>query len=366
MRRAMLTGLLGAVAVAVSLGIVIPGVAVLVDAPRWRASTGLRLRDLAQRSRITDAAGNLLGHLGSENREFVPLDEIPELLQDAVVAVEDKSYWSNAGIDLNGVLRAALANLDSGVVGQGGSTITQQLVKNRIVRSRQTVTDKLREMRMAVQLAERYSKREILEQYLNTVYFGQGAYGVVAAMERLFLVDSPYGPVAPPLADVTPGQAALLAGLIASPEGDSPFMHPTRADARREFVLERMVSEHVITESQAVVARAEPLPGIRPPADLRPRSSWVEELQDRLLHDPAYSALGATTEQTRAAVAHRRAADHRDARPRDAAGSPGRADDDPAREARVHRCPRGRSTHAPARSRRWSPARTSSTASTTS
>ena len=108
---------------------------------------------------------------------------------------------------------------------------------------------------------------------------------------------APSGPIGPPLADITPGQAALLAGLIASPEGDSPFTHPTRADARREFVLERMVSEHVITESQAVVARAEPLPDIRPPPDLRPRSSWVEELQDRLKHDPVYSALGATTHQ---------------------------------------------------------------------
>ena len=92
MRRLIGTGLIGAVAVALSLGIVIPGVAVLVDAPRWRMGPGLRLRDLAQRSSVTDAAGNLLGHLGSENREFVALDEIPELLQDAVVAVEDKSY----------------------------------------------------------------------------------------------------------------------------------------------------------------------------------------------------------------------------------------------------------------------------------
>jgi penicillin-binding protein 1A len=295
LRRLIITGVTGAVAITLSLAVVVPGVVVLARAPRWRAGPGVRLRALAQRSVITDAAGNLLGYLGSSDREFVALDEIPKLLQDAVVAVEDSTFWSNAGIDVNGVLRAALANLRSGVTGQGGSTITQQLVKNRVLTSRVTIERKLREMVLAVEIADRYSKRQILEQYLNTVYFGQGAYGVKAAMERLFLRDSIYGPVSPPLAEITPGQAALLAGLIASPEGDNPFVDPARAGARRSFVLDRMVSQGVITDADAAAARAEALPGIRPPPDLRPRSSWVEELQDRLLNDPLYSALGATT-----------------------------------------------------------------------
>jgi membrane peptidoglycan carboxypeptidase len=294
-RRLIITGLAGAVAVGLCLALVVPGLKTLAQAPRWDSASVVPLRSLAQRSTVTDAAGNVLGYLGTRDRQFVSLDEIPKLLQDAVVAVEDATFWSNAGVDLNGVLRAAVANLGSGEVLQGGSTITQQLVKNRVLSSRRTIDRKLREMVMAVQLTDRYSKREILEQYLNTVYFGQGAYGVKSAMERLFLADGQYGRVAPPLADITVGQAALLAGLIANPEGGNPFAHPDRAFARRDFVLDRMVSQHVITDEQAAAARAEPLPGIRPEPDLRPRSSWVEELQDRLVHDPAYAVLGATT-----------------------------------------------------------------------
>jgi len=294
-RGLITTGLVGAVAVALCLGASVPAVVILADASSWHSDATVTLRGLAQRSTVTDAMGNVLGYLGTQDRSFVSLDAIPKLLQDAVVAVEDQTFWSNAGIDVNGVLRAAGANFSSGVVEQGGSTITQQLVKNRILNSQRTIERKLHEMVMAVQLAHRYSKRQILEQYLNTVYFGQGAYGVKAAMEHMFLAAGPYGPVAPTLADITPGQAALLAGLIASPEGDNPFAYPARARARRAFVVNRMVSQGVITEGQAVLARAEPLPSIRPQPDLRPRSSWVEELQDRLLHDPAYSVLGATT-----------------------------------------------------------------------
>jgi membrane peptidoglycan carboxypeptidase len=294
LRRLIITGITGAVAITLSLAVVVPGVVILAGAPRWRAGRSVPLRALAQRSVITDATGNLLGHLGRSDRQFVALDEVPKLLQDAVVAVEDRTFWSNAGIDLNGILRATLANLHSGVTGQGGSTITQQLVKNRVLTSRVTIERKLREMVLAVELADRYSKREILEQYLNTVYFGQGAYGVQAAMERLFLRDSMYGPVAPPLADITSGQAALLAGLIASPEGNNPFVDPARARTRRAVVLDRMVSQGVITAIDASAARSEALPSIRPPADLRPRSSWVEEVQDRLLHEPLYAVLGAT------------------------------------------------------------------------
>jgi penicillin-binding protein 1A len=295
LRKLITTGFAGAVAVGLCLAVAVPGVAILAGAPRWQADAALSLRGLAQRSVITDAAGNVLGYLGTRDREFVSLDEIPKLLQDAVVAVEDETFWSNAGIDVHGVARAVLANLGSGEVSQGGSTITQQLAKSQLLDAKaHRVEHKLREMVMAVQLADRYSKREILEQYLNTVYFGQGAYGVQSAMERLFLVETPSGPIAPSLADITVGQAALLAGLIASPEGDNPFTSPERAGARRAFVLDRMVTQRVITEAQAALARAEPLPNIVPNADLRPRSSWVEEIQDRLLHDPAYAVLGET------------------------------------------------------------------------
>ena len=293
-RRLLATGLIGAVAVAACLGIAVPGLAVLARSPSWDPSTGVALRDLEQRSVVTDAAGGFLGHLGSRDRESAPLAQIPEILQAAVIAVEDETFWSNNGIDVNGVLRAVAANVGAGSVRQGGSTITQQLVKNRILSSRQTIKRKLREMVMAVRLTNRYSKQEILEQYLNTVYFGQGAYGVKAAMERLFQVETAFGPIAPPLADITVAQAALLAGLIASPEGNNPFEYPDRARTRRDFVIDRMVVQGVLTADEATAARAEAIPTIRPNTDLRPRSSWVEEIQDRLVNDPVFSMLGDT------------------------------------------------------------------------
>jgi penicillin-binding protein 1A len=193
-------------------------------------------------------------------------------------------------------LRAALANLRSGKVEEGGSTITQQLVKNRVLTSKRTADRKLREMVLAVEYAKHYSKREILEQYLNTVYFGQGAYGVQSAVERFFLQPGLYAPYSPPLSELTVGQAALLAGLIANPEGDNPFVHPERAAERRAVALDRMVDLGYITRAQADVANQEPLPSIRPTSDLRPRSSWVEEVQDQLVHDPRYTFLGDTPE----------------------------------------------------------------------
>ena len=223
------------------------------------------------------------------------LDQVPKLLQDAVVAVEDESFWDNAGIDVNGLIRATRENFESGEVEQGGSTITQQLVKNRLLTPKRDIERKVREIVLSLQLAERYPKKEILEQYLNTVYFGQGAYGVQAASERFFLHTGIYGLAVPtPLAELSVGQSALLAGVISNPEGNNPFFQPERAKARRSFALQRMVTQHVITKEQAAAAELEPLPTILPTADLRPRNAWAEEVQDSIISDDRFDALGAT------------------------------------------------------------------------
>ena len=296
-RRVLGVVLCGCIATALCIALAIPAVLTIAEAGSSRGPRLAPLRSLAQRTSVLDANGALLGRLGLQDRVDVPLTAVPEILQDAVVAVEDQSFWTNPGIDVRGTLRAALANLRSGRVEEGGSTITQQLMKNRVLTSKRTAERKLREMVLAVEYAKRYSKSEILEQYLNTVYFGQGAYGIQSAAERFFQKPGLYAPYSPPLAELTVGQAALLAGLIANPEGDNPFLRPERAAQRRSLALERMREQGYITHEQAEAANQEPLPSIRPTSDLRPRTSWVEEVQDQLVRDARYTFLGATPDE---------------------------------------------------------------------
>jgi penicillin-binding protein 1A len=300
--RALLTTILaGGLVVGLFLAALLLSTGILVDAQEFRS--GIALRDLQQRSTVFDSKGNVIARLGSLNREEVTLDEVPKILQNAVIAVEDKTFWTNEGVDINAVARAFVKNLTSGEIEQGGSTITQQLVKNRILSPKRDIKRKVKEIVLAVRLTDDLSKRDILEQYLNTVYFGQGSYGVKAAVERFFLVQSPYGPVpSTDLANVTIGQAALLAGLIANPEGDNPFVDPERAAARRALALERMVEQGYITRAEADLAAQEPLPTVLPEAELRPRTAWAEEVQDRLINDPMYAVLGPTQEARRTRV----------------------------------------------------------------
>ena len=299
LRNFVITIVVGGVAVGACLAALLPGLATLGAAEHYTSDKLGDLRGLKQRSTIYDSANNVIGVLGLENREDARLDQIPKLIQDAVIAVEDQTFWNNDGIDLNATMRAFLKNLTSGEIEQGGSTITQQLVKNRILTKKRDINRKVREIVLALRLNEKYSKREILEQYLNTVYFGQGSYGVKSAVERYFLTVDPGAqlPRSKTMDEVTVGEAALLAGLISNPEGNNPFTNPEGANVRRTTALRRMVDQGVITPSQAQEADAEPLPTIKPEAELRPRSSWAEEVQDRLFTDPVYKVLGDTEEQ---------------------------------------------------------------------
>jgi penicillin-binding protein 1A len=298
-RNFVLTVVVGGVAVGACLAALLPGVAAVGTANHYTSDKIGALRDLKQRSTIFDSANNVIAVLGEQNREDAKLDEIPELIQDAVIDVEDQTFWSNDGVDLNATMRAFLKNLTSGEIEQGGSTITQQLVKNRILTKKRDINRKVREIVLALRLNEKYSKREILEQYLNTVYFGQGSYGVKTAVERFFLTADPGAalPRSKTMAEVTIGEAALLAGIISNPEGNNPFVNPDGARVRRDTALRRMVEQGHITAEEAAAAQQEPLPTVKPEAELRPRSSWAEEVQDRLFTDPLYEVLGATEKE---------------------------------------------------------------------
>jgi membrane peptidoglycan carboxypeptidase len=312
-RAFLLTTVIGGVAVGACLAALIPGAETLVQSQHFSSDKLAELSKLDLRSTVFDAAGNVIAVLGTENREAISLSEVPKILQDAVISVEDKTFLQNDGVDLNGVFRAFVKNVTSGEIEQGGSTISQQLVKNRILTPKRDVKRKVKEIVLALRLNEKFTKDEILEQYLNTVYFGQGSYGAKAAVERFFLAPGPFGPMpAVELKDLTISQAALLAGLISNPEGNNPFVNPEGAQLRRKLALEAMFEEKVInpatgapiTKAEEEAAAEEPLPTLKPEAELRPKTSWSEEVQDRLFNDPLgqFGALGKTKAQRQSAV----------------------------------------------------------------
>ncbi len=243
-------------------------------------------RALPERTRVFAADGTSIGVLFDENRRPVPLDEVPQVLIDAILSVEDRNFYDHGGIDLRAMSRAMLRNIEQGDIVEGGSTITQQLAKNIYLSGEQTVDRKLEEAMIAVQLERQLDKDEILERYLNTVYFGSGAYGVAAAAEVFFGKD---------LGELELAEAALLAGVIARPQGFSPFRDPELAERRRAVALRRMVATGAITEGEAEAASRVPLPSepVDPNGD-SPRSVFLDEVVRLLMRD---QRLGETPEE---------------------------------------------------------------------
>ncbi|MFD2092884.1 transglycosylase domain-containing protein [Blastococcus deserti] len=207
------------------------------------------------------ANGELITSFYRENRAPVAGEQIAEVMKHAMVAVEDARFRQHGGVDIQGTLRALVKNLAAGEVMEGGSTLTQQLVKQTLLQStddpaereaavEESMARKLREARLALALEDRYSKDELLTRYLNIVYFGQNAYGVQPAARAYFGVDA---------SALTVPQAALLAGLVQSPSDDDPFVNPEGATIRRNQVLDRMAEQGYITPAQEAEAALAPL-----------------------------------------------------------------------------------------------------------
>jgi penicillin-binding protein 1A len=233
-------------------------------------------RPLPLRSSLLAADGTVLVRLFEQNRSLVRYDAIPPVLVDAVLAAEDARFFEHEGFDVRSIARAAVANLEEGEVVQGGSTITQQYVKNVYFRHPdRSFERKARELRLAIEAEGRYSKEEILERYLNTIYFGEGAYGIKAAAETYF--GRGVGSISKP-------QAALLAGLIKAPALYDPRDHPRRARRRRNYVLDRMAELGHIGERDLRRARRAPL-GItsRPPKPAVRQPYFVEAVKNEVL-----------------------------------------------------------------------------------
>src|SRR5947208_8381405 len=208
---------------------------------------------LAQSTKVYDRTGTeLLYQFSEENREVVSYQDIPQVLIDAAVSAEDKTFWTNPGVDIVGTIRAVISDVTGRSTGQGGaSTITQQLVKQRIVGNEVSIKRKIREAILAVEVTNTYSKQQILELYFNQIYYGNQAYGVKAAAQTYFGKSD--------LSKLTLAEAALLAGLPQAPSVLDPTQAENldRAKDRRAYVLGQMVDIGAVTQAQADAADKE-------------------------------------------------------------------------------------------------------------
>jgi penicillin-binding protein 1A len=214
---------------------------------------------------------------GDESRVVVNSDEIAPVMKQAIVSVEDRRFWAHRGVDFRGIMRAVWADVRNKSLVQGGSTITQQFVKNTYTKRERTISRKLKEAALAWQLERRWSKDRILTAYLNTIYFGNGAYGIEMAARVYFHSHA---------SRLTLPQAALLAGLPASPGAFDPVENPSRARLRRATVLNLMVQQGLITRKDAVETNREPLPkakDVRLPAGRSRQPYFAEYVKQQLV-----------------------------------------------------------------------------------
>lgn len=255
----------------------------------------LEIRVTPQTSKIFDSDGKLLTTFhGAKNRTLIGIERMSRHLLDAIVAIEDQRFWEHDGIDFEGIARAAVENIRGGRIEQGGSTITQQYVKNRIIapgkeKAAKTLKRKLDEAALARQLEERLSKEEILERYLNSIYFGNGAYGAQAAAKTYF---------AKPAKKLSVKQAATLAAVIKAPERFDPYDRPKAAKQRRDVVLDKMAELEMIGRDRAAAASSYPLGLVKEEGSGGHTAPYFVDWVKRLLvFHPRFSFLGATPEE---------------------------------------------------------------------
>jgi penicillin-binding protein 1A len=220
----------------------------------------------ARNSVLLDDRGREIGLLSRQNQVLVTQQEIPHIMKEAVISIEDKRFMTNSGVDLRSIARAFVDDLLHQGAVQGASTIEQQFVKNALQeQAHRTVFEKLREAALAFHLAHRWSKEKIITEYLNTIYFGNGAYGIEAAAQTYFGHEADHLGCGTPkqrlcVEELQPWEAALLAGIIQSPTDYDPVTHPTAARERRDVVLQQMLQQGYISKPVYEASMTEPLP----------------------------------------------------------------------------------------------------------
>ena len=226
--------------------------------------------------KIVDLQGRLLATRGDMGGAAVSLKDLPRYVPQAFVAIEDRRFYSHYGIDPIGIARAVVANILHRGVSQGGSTLTQQLAKNLFLTQERTLSRKVQEVALAAWLERRFSKTQILDLYLNRVYFGAGAYGIEAAAQRYF---------SKPATKLTVAEAATLAGLVRSPSRLAPTRNPDGAEKRAQVVLAAMMDMKFITDDMAKVALMQPAHAIKAPGagSVGYVADWVMDVLDDLI-----------------------------------------------------------------------------------
>lgn len=226
--------------------------------------------------RVYSSEGTLIGEFGEERRTLTPIREIPKVMVDAVLAIEDTRFFEHSGVDYKGMLRAALANLGK-VKSQGASTITMQVARNVYLSSEKTYTRKIYEVLLTFKLEHLLTKEKILEVYMNQIFLGHRAYGFAAASEVYF---------GKPLKNITVAEAAMLAGLPKAPSAYNPISNLKRARVRQLYIIDRMEENGFITAEQAEQARQEPLKLRRDtPQENLAHADYVAEMARQLIFD---------------------------------------------------------------------------------
>jgi membrane peptidoglycan carboxypeptidase len=256
-------------------------------------SMELNLPDLSRVSRVYADSGEVLAELhDGRNSEPIPYSQVPEVMVNAILAAEDSEFFEHEGVDFSAIVSAAIDNFISDST-RGGSTITQQLVKNAFVGSEISIRRKVNEAFVSAEVERRFPKERILEYYLNSVYFGAGAYGVKTAAEEFF--DKP-------LSDISLHEAATLAVLVRNPSLYNPRIRPEHTLERRNDVISEMLDEGWIDESQATGATSQPLGVVDTPPQRGQADHVVAQVRRQLLHSDEFAFLGDTAEDRKRAI----------------------------------------------------------------
>lgn len=224
--------------------------------------------------RIFSAEGDLIGEFGEERRNLTPIDEIPKVMTNAVLAIEDSRFYQHGGVDYVGVARAGLANMGK-MKSQGASTITMQVARNVYLSSEKTFTRKIYEILLTFKLEHLLTKDQILEIYMNQIFLGNRAYGFAAASEAYF---------GKPLKGINIAEAAMLAGLPKAPSAYNPISNPKRARVRQRYIIERMLENGFISEQEADEAKAYELKVKTGPATNQVHAEYATEMVRQLMY----------------------------------------------------------------------------------
>jgi penicillin-binding protein 1A len=254
----------GLIILAIALSVAFPNLPDISDLSDYRPKLPLR---------VFSVEGDILGEFGEERRNLTPISEIPKVMSNAVLAIEDARFYQHGGVDYLGVIRAGLANVGH-AKSQGASTITMQVARNVYLSSEKTFTRKIYEILLTFKLEHMLTKDQILEIYMNQIFLGNRAYGFAAASETYF---------GKSLKDITIAEAAMLAGLPKAPSAYNPISNPKRARSRQLYIIERMVENGFITPEEAEVAKAQQLKIRSGPDATKIHAEYVAEMVRQLM-----------------------------------------------------------------------------------